>query len=111
MNSLESLKLYYLEHRELLIRTDCQAIISFFNKSSFVDFITGLGIDVFFDHIDGKDNILADALSLTVLCNHAEEVTKENQHLINLFANFVQEWQDKPAASQACRIQHLSPCS
>lgn len=31
MNSLESLKIYYLEQREIL---DCQAIISFFNKSN-----------------------------------------------------------------------------
>ncbi|KAF3787427.1 Polyprotein P3 [Nymphaea thermarum] len=34
MNSLESLKIYYLEQKEILIRTDCQAIISFFNKSN-----------------------------------------------------------------------------
>ncbi|KAG6523640.1 hypothetical protein ZIOFF_013505 [Zingiber officinale] len=57
MNSLNSFKIYYLDKEELLIRTDCQAIISFFNKSSqnkpsrvrwiaFTDFITGLGIPV-----------------------------------------------------------------
>ncbi|CDN68224.1 polyprotein [Grapevine Roditis leaf discoloration-associated virus] len=74
MNSLEKLKIYYLDKRELIIRTDCQAIISFFNKSamnkpsrvrwiSFTDFITGLGINVEFEHIDGKDNVLADSLS------------------------------------------------
>ncbi|KAG6523641.1 hypothetical protein ZIOFF_013506 [Zingiber officinale] len=34
MNSLNSFKIYYLDKEELLIRTDCQAIISFFNKSS-----------------------------------------------------------------------------
>ncbi|KAG6533223.1 hypothetical protein ZIOFF_007089 [Zingiber officinale] len=74
MNSLNSFKIYYLDKEELLIRTDCQAIISFFNKSAqnkssrirwiaFTDFITGLGIPVHFQHIEGKDNLLADALS------------------------------------------------
>ncbi|KAG6471685.1 hypothetical protein ZIOFF_069131 [Zingiber officinale] len=57
MNSLNNFKIYYLDKEEFLIRTDCQAIISFFNKSSqnkpsrvrwiaFTDFITGLGIPV-----------------------------------------------------------------
>ncbi|KAG6516139.1 hypothetical protein ZIOFF_026588 [Zingiber officinale] len=74
LNSLNSFKIYYLDKEELLIRTDCQAIISFFNKSAqnkssrvrwiaFTDFITGLGIPVHFQHIEGKDNLLADALS------------------------------------------------
>nr|AXG50786.1 ORF3 [Piper yellow mottle virus] len=74
MNSLEKLKIYYLDKKEIVIRTDCQAIISFFNKSSvnkpsrvrwigFTDYITGLGIDVKFQHIDGKENSLADSLS------------------------------------------------
>ncbi|KAG6508932.1 hypothetical protein ZIOFF_034314 [Zingiber officinale] len=77
MNSLNSFKIYYLDKEELLIRTDCQAIISFFNKSSqnkpsrvrwiaFTDFITGLGIPVQFQHIEGKDNTLSDALSRLV---------------------------------------------
>ncbi|KAG6510395.1 hypothetical protein ZIOFF_028405 [Zingiber officinale] len=78
MNSLNSFKIYYLDKEELLIRTDCQTIISFFNKSAqnkpsrvrwiaFTDFITGLGIPVHFQHIEGKDNLLADALS-RLLC-------------------------------------------
>ncbi|KAG6487144.1 hypothetical protein ZIOFF_055727 [Zingiber officinale] len=78
MNSLNSFKIYYLDKEKLLIRTDCQAIISFFNKSAqnnpsrvrwiaFTDFITGLSIPVQFQHIEGKDNILADALS-RLLC-------------------------------------------
>ncbi|KAG6470754.1 hypothetical protein ZIOFF_071831 [Zingiber officinale] len=78
MNSLNNFKIYYLDKEELLIRTDCQAIISFFNKSAqnkpsrvrwiaFTDFITGLGIPVQFQHIEGKDNLLADALS-RLLC-------------------------------------------
>nr|WOJ52281.1 polyprotein [Fig badnavirus 1] len=74
MNTLEKLKIYYLDKKELIIRTDCQAIISFFNKSAlnkpsrvrwvaFTDFITGIGINVEFEHIDGRDNVLADSLS------------------------------------------------
>ncbi|ASA40120.1 ORF3 [Dioscorea bacilliform virus] len=77
MNSLNNFKIYYLDKEEVGIRTDCQAIISFFNKSAqnkpsrvrwiaFTDFITGLGIPVTFHHIDGKDNALADALSRLV---------------------------------------------
>ena len=73
-----------------MIRTDCQAIIAFYNKSSehkpsrvrwiaFTDFITGMGIPVLFEHIDGKQNVLADALSrlvcrLTEWSNHEEEM-------------------------------------
>ncbi|KAI0518920.1 hypothetical protein KFK09_006357 [Dendrobium nobile] len=77
MNSLDKFKIYYLDKNQLLIRSDCQAIISFYNKAaqnkpsrvrwiSFTDFITGLGIPVTFEHINGKDNSLADALSRLV---------------------------------------------
>ena len=34
MNSLDSLKIYYLDKSEITIRTDCQAIIKFFDKSA-----------------------------------------------------------------------------
>ena len=57
MKTLESLKIYFLDKEEVIIRTDCQAIISFFNKSAqnkpsrvrwmaFVDYITGCGVEV-----------------------------------------------------------------
>ncbi|CAD5168276.1 unnamed protein product [Musa acuminata subsp. malaccensis] len=82
MKTLEALKIYYIDKREILIRTDCQAIISFFNKSTqnkpsrvrgmtFVDYITGNGIEVQFEHIEGTSNILADSLSrlINVLIN------------------------------------------
>ncbi|KAG6518472.1 hypothetical protein ZIOFF_021947 [Zingiber officinale] len=73
MNSLDSFKIYYLDKKKLMVRTDCQAIISFFNKSfqnkpsrvrwiAFIDFVTDMGIPINFQHIDGKDNLLADAL-------------------------------------------------
>ena len=74
MKTLEALKIYFLDKREIIIRTDCQAIISFFNKSSqnkpsrvrwmaFVDYITGSGVEIKFEHIEGESNILADSLS------------------------------------------------
>ncbi|XP_028111831.1 uncharacterized protein LOC114310135 [Camellia sinensis] len=74
INSLEAFKIFYLDKKQLTLRTDCQAIISFFNKTAnhkpsrsrwlvFTDYITGLGIDVKLEHISGSDNVLADALS------------------------------------------------
>nr|QCL07907.1 polyprotein [Sweet potato badnavirus B] len=77
MNAMEAFKIYYLDKREMIIRTDCQAIVSFFNKSAsnkpsrarwiaFTDYITGTGIRIKIEHIDGKDNILADYLSRLV---------------------------------------------
>lgn len=77
MNSMDKFKIHYLDKKELLIRTDCQAIMAFYNKSAankpsrvrwiaFNDFLTGLGIPVHIEHIDGKNNILADSLSRLV---------------------------------------------
>lgn len=77
MKSLEALKIYYLDQKEITLRTDCQAIISFYNKTSankpsrvrwmsFTDFITGSGVQINFEHIEGKQNGLADCLSRLV---------------------------------------------
>ncbi|CAD5184414.1 unnamed protein product, partial [Musa acuminata subsp. malaccensis] len=74
MKTLESLKIYFLDKREIIIRTDCQVIISFFNKSAqnkpsrvrwmaFVDYITGSDVEIKFEHIEGASNILVDSLS------------------------------------------------
>ncbi|KAJ3705006.1 hypothetical protein LUZ61_008711 [Rhynchospora tenuis] len=74
METMSALKIHYLDKQEITLRTDCQAIISFYNKSasnkpsrvrwiSFVDFVTGTGVKVNFEHIDGKLNVLADSLS------------------------------------------------
>ncbi|KAJ3689111.1 hypothetical protein LUZ61_018275 [Rhynchospora tenuis] len=74
METMSALKIHYLDQKEITLRTDCQAIISFYNKSAqnkpsrvrwinFVDFVTGTGVQVHFEHIDGKLNILADSLS------------------------------------------------
>ncbi|KAJ4778498.1 polyprotein [Rhynchospora pubera] len=74
METMKALKIHYLDQKEITLRTDCQAIISFYNKSAqnkpsrvrwinFVDFVTGTGVQVNFEHIDGKMNVLADSLS------------------------------------------------
>ncbi|GJX58504.1 Orf y [Tanacetum coccineum] len=34
INTLEKLKIYYLDKQEVTLRTDCQAIISFYNKTN-----------------------------------------------------------------------------
>ncbi|KAL4583033.1 hypothetical protein LXL04_007597 [Taraxacum kok-saghyz] len=80
INSLEKLKIYYLDKREITLRTDCQAIVSFYNKTNsnkasrvrwlkFADIITGTGLQINIEHIDGKQNVLADSLSRLVnLC-------------------------------------------
>ncbi|KAD5318053.1 hypothetical protein E3N88_17999 [Mikania micrantha] len=80
INSLEKLKIYYLDKGKITLRSDCQAIISFYDKSNsnkasrvrwlkFMDIITGTGVKVNIEHIDGKQNLLADSLSrLANLC-------------------------------------------
>lgn len=77
INTLDKMKIYYLDKQEVTIRTDCGAIVSFYNKSNsnkasrvrwmkFADAITGTGINVKIEHIDGKNNVLADSLSRLV---------------------------------------------
>ncbi|GKA80711.1 Orf y [Tanacetum coccineum] len=74
INTLEKLKIYYLDKQEITLRTDCQAIISFYKKTSsskasrvrwmkFADAITGTGVKIEIEHIEGKYNVLADSLS------------------------------------------------
>ncbi|KAG6473328.1 hypothetical protein ZIOFF_067243 [Zingiber officinale] len=74
INSLEKFKIYYLDKSELIIRTDSHAIVKFYEKASdhkpsrvrwltLSDYISGIGIKVSFEHISGKDNVLADELS------------------------------------------------
>ncbi|KAG6467428.1 hypothetical protein ZIOFF_074751 [Zingiber officinale] len=108
MNSLNSFKIYYLDKEELLIRTDCQAIISFFNKSAqnkpsrvrwvaFTDFITGLGIPVHFQHIEGNENILADALSRLVGLITGPCILETRDHRIMAqVENALKEMKEKP---------------
>ncbi|GJZ07198.1 putative polyprotein [Tanacetum coccineum] len=77
INTLEKLKIYYLDRQEITLRTDCQAIISFYKKTSsskasrvrwmkFADAVTGTGVKIEIEHIEGKHNVLADSLSRLV---------------------------------------------
>ena len=70
INTLEKLKIYYLDKQEVTLRTDCQAIISFYNKANrnkssrvrwikFADAVTGTGVKI---NIEGKQNTLADSI-------------------------------------------------
>ncbi|GKD53224.1 hypothetical protein Tco_1286611 [Tanacetum coccineum] len=74
------LKIYYLDKQEVTLRTDCQAIISFYNKTNsskssrvrwikFADAVTGTGIKINIEDKEGKHNTFADSLSRLVnLC-------------------------------------------
>nr|AEV42076.1 putative polyprotein [Pineapple bacilliform CO virus] len=98
INSLDKFKIYYLNQKELVVRTDCQAIVSFYEKMAnnkpsrvrwltFSDFITGIGAPVKFEHIDGKDNLLADTLSrLVVMMLHEEAYTEPLQRILPLLS-------------------------
>nr|ATZ69454.1 ORF3 polyprotein [Cacao swollen shoot CD virus] len=77
IKALDAFKIFYLDKGHLIVRTDCQAIVTFYNKTNvhkpsrirwitFLDYITGLGVQVTIEHIDGKDNHLADTLSRLV---------------------------------------------
>ncbi|KAG6499442.1 hypothetical protein ZIOFF_039230 [Zingiber officinale] len=119
MNSLNSFKIYYLDKEELLIRTDCQAIISFFNKSSqnkpsrvrwiaFTDFITGLGIPVQFQHIEGKDNTLSDALSrLVSVITGPWNPTKEDELILAQMEDSTQQLKIRPNCQAANCLKDL----
>jgi hypothetical protein len=102
METLKALKIHYLDRKEITLRTDCQAIISFYNKSAqnkpsrvrwinFCDFITGTGVQINFEHIDGKLNVLADSLSrLTNLC-FSGCLTQEQQENLVLWEEALKE--------------------
>lgn len=119
INSLEALKIHYLDKKELIIRTDCQAIISFFGKTStnkpsrvrwlaFTDYVTGTGIPISFEHIDGKDNQLADSLSRLINCLIISEWPEERMlNKLELITPTLQELSLKPSLekqAQATRI-------
>lgn len=110
METVESLKIHYLDKKEITLRTGCQAIISFYNKTSnnkpsrvrwigFTDYITGSGVKIEFEHIDGKNNVLADYLSrltMFICADNTEEcrmnqVTKQN---LIILEEAIQEVQD-----------------
>ncbi|TYH61399.1 hypothetical protein ES332_D07G049100v1 [Gossypium tomentosum] len=130
MNSLEIFKIHYLDKPSLTLRTDCQAIISFFNRISnhkpsrirwvgFTDYITGLGIPVKFEHIKGDDNKLADSLSRLInLFIYDTECLKDpeipliteavNERFQSVAAGTMsRELQQKSAAILACTVNSL----
>lgn len=120
MESLNSFKIYYLD-KDLLIRTDCHAIVSFYGKQAqnkpsrvrwlmFCDYINGLGMQVKFEHIEGKDNALADHLSrltnLAVTCQEAQEPAHE---LLDPVQDYLKVSCGQHKATQSrilCRLEH-----
>nr|GEZ72792.1 TPA: orf y [Tanacetum cinerariifolium] len=110
INTLEKLKIYYLDKQEVTLRTDCQAIISFYNKTNsnkssrvrwikFVDTVTGTGVKINIKHIEGKHNTLADSLSRLVnLC--FTECTAEMKELAAAALHSAEEVLQSPNAFQ-----------
>ncbi|ATZ69467.1 ORF3 polyprotein [Cacao swollen shoot Ghana J virus] len=90
IKALESFKIFYLDKQHLVLRTDCQAIVMFYNKTSthkpsrvrwitFSDYLTGLGVNITIEHINGKDNLLADSLSRLVFSSWNPSLTETKQ--------------------------------
>lgn len=123
MNSLDKFKIHYLDKREILIRTDCQAIISFYNKSmenkpsrirwiAFSDFISGLGISVHFEHIEGRHNQLADALSRLVLSLVQVPDEWHHQHgLTSKIEDALEQVMSRPNQAAMTKLAELIYCS
>ena len=74
----------YLDFKEFIVRTDCEAICRYYNqinskKSStrrwvlFEDIITGNGYKVVLEHIKGKDNKLPNLFSRSSFLQNDEE--------------------------------------
>ncbi|KAG6533821.1 hypothetical protein ZIOFF_007699 [Zingiber officinale] len=117
INSLEKFKIYYLDKSELIIRTDSHAIVKFYEKASdhkpsrvrwltLSDYISGIGIKVSFEHISGKDNVLADELSrliTTIL------VDKWEHTLLRPLTKAINEVLQKPNPVMEARMaSHIS---
>ncbi|GJR57816.1 hypothetical protein Tco_1499978 [Tanacetum coccineum] len=90
INTLEKLKIYYLDKQEVTLRTDCQAIISFYNKTNtnkssrvrwikFANVVIGTAVKINIEHIEGKHNTLADFLSRLVNLRFAECIGEMKQ--------------------------------
>ncbi|ATZ69530.1 ORF3 polyprotein [Cacao bacilliform Sri Lanka virus] len=117
INSLEAFKIHYLDKKKITLRTDCQAIISFYNKSAqnkpsrvrwlkFVDFLTGTGVEVNIEHITGKLNNLADHLSRLVLLLVSRGEPEEDSKLCQL-EEVIQEVVQKPTKEAQQMTQTL----
>ncbi|KAG6536610.1 hypothetical protein ZIOFF_001668 [Zingiber officinale] len=105
MEALSALKIHYLDKEEITLRTDCHAIIKFFNKTaqnklsrvrwiSFIDYVTGTGVNIKFEHIEGTNNQLADALSRLV---HYVILNLDDQNeLFHVLETALEETKDAP---------------
>ncbi|KAG6468448.1 hypothetical protein ZIOFF_073133 [Zingiber officinale] len=105
MEALSALKIHYLDKEEITLRTDCHAIIKFFNKTaqnkpsrvrwiSFIDYVTGTGVNIKFEHIEGTNNQLADALSRLV---HYVTLNLDDQNeLFHVLEMALEETKDTP---------------
>lgn len=70
---LNSFKLYILNKSEIIVRTDCEAIVKFHqtinqknsSKRRWLNFVDTISVynNIIFEYIKGKDNNLADQLS------------------------------------------------
>lgn len=113
MGALDKFKIHYLDKKEIILRTDCQAIVSFYNKSAvnkpsrvrwlgFTDYLTGTGVKVKLEHIDGKDNLFADILSRLVGVLIQEQEPKQ----FGLILQALEEYQTRPNPEIAKRLWH-----
>ncbi|AIB53751.1 polyprotein [Pagoda yellow mosaic associated virus] len=103
MESLSALKIFFLDKEEITVRTDCQAIIAFYNKQAqnkpsrvrwlaFCDYINGNGLSVKFEHIKGEENVLADQLSrITALLFVQEWPTQEEVEELGTFLTAIDD--------------------
>lgn len=104
METLKALKIYYLDQKEITLRTNCQAIVNFYNKTaqnkpsrvrwlSFTDYLTGSGVNIIFEHIEGKQNVLADTLSRIVsfLCTGC--IKPKEQEVLVMYEDVITELQ------------------
>ncbi|KAG6536612.1 hypothetical protein ZIOFF_001670 [Zingiber officinale] len=105
MEALSALKIHYLDKEEITLRTDCHAIIKFFNKTaqnkpsrvrwiSFIDYVTGTGVNIKFEHIEGTNNQLADALSRLV--HYAILNLDDQNELFHVLETALEETKDAP---------------
>lgn len=87
--------MYYLDKREITLRTDCEAIVRFYNKTAtnkpsrvrwlgFMDYLTGTGVDVHIEHIDGKSNRFADELSRLTTASVLQEQHQQEEAMVIL---------------------------
>ncbi|GJW44469.1 putative polyprotein [Tanacetum coccineum] len=121
INTLEKLKIYYsYTIQDVSLRTDCQAIISFYNKTNsnkssrvrwikFADAVTGTGIKINIEHIERKHNTLADSLSRLVnLC--FAECTGEMKELAAVALYSVEEFALRDIDFQQQKEAVKKPC-